>query len=162
MRRNKRTFLATPLIFTLALVIGPAAALAFPAHGGKGFGHPGGAVQMLREHQADLDLTDEQLERLEALQVKQRESMRDQRESFRAQRRALRELLQADQLDRTEAERRIDTIVNQMAKVHRARMSAMLDAREILTPTQRQKLRELRRAKREACKTKCGEAAPVP
>jgi Spy/CpxP family protein refolding chaperone len=41
-------------------------------------------------------------------------------------------------------------------------MSAMLDAREILTPTQRQKLRELRKAKRAACKAKCGEAAPVP
>jgi Spy/CpxP family protein refolding chaperone len=162
MRRNESFFVSLLAALALALLIGPSAALAFPAHGGKGFGHRGGVFQMLQTHRADLDLTDEQVEQLEALQDRQRQSQREQRESFRTEKRALRDLLEADEMDRAAADRRIDTLAEQMAKLHRARMSAMLDAREILTPEQRDKLRELRRAKREAWKDRHGEAPPSP
>jgi Spy/CpxP family protein refolding chaperone len=162
MRRNGRLYLSLLPALALALLMSPAAALAFHGHPGKGFGPHGGVCQMILNHRADLDLTDAQVKQLEALQSNQRESLKAQFESLRADKRALRDLLAADEIDRAEADRRIDSLTEQMAKLHRARMSAMLDAQEILTAEQRTKLRELHRAMRDAYRAGREEAPAQP
>ncbi len=162
MRHNERFFFSLLTALALALLIGPSTAIAFSPHGGKGFGHRGGFFQMLQTHRTDLDLTDEQVAQLEALRDRQHQSLREQRQSLRTEKRALRDLMEADEVNRAEVDKRIDALAEQMAKLHRARMSAMLDAREILTPGQRDKLRDLRRAKRDARKGLYREAPPSP
>ncbi|OGP83707.1 MAG: hypothetical protein A2Y95_03335 [Deltaproteobacteria bacterium RBG_13_65_10] len=125
---------ATP---ALSLSTGrPGKHLRFPAH-------------RMIENRAKLGLTDAQVSKLEGMDQAFQDRTSGLRESMRSQRRELRKLLEDNAVSRAEAERRIDVLSQDVASLHRERMRTFLDAREVLTPPQRQKMGEISKGMRQ-------------
>jgi periplasmic protein CpxP/Spy len=135
------TLPAVTVALVAALISGTPSAPAFP----RGGGHGGASIVL--DNAAALGLSDDQVQRIEALQAKQRDAMAGKRDAMKAQHEALVRLLSADPIDRAAAEQAIDAMAKQMADNQRSRLTARLDLAEILTPDQRESLRALRREK---------------
>lgn len=142
----------TALALALVLMLAEAAPARSPGSSPDGRGRREwgkGPTARILAHRADLGLTDDQVRRLQAAESRSRESLEKRRADLRAERRAFFEGLDAGRIDRAEADRRIDALSRDLAALHRARLQALLEAREILTPGQRTKLRDMRRRWRE-------------
>jgi Spy/CpxP family protein refolding chaperone len=132
------------LVFAVGALLVSTAAVAEARHGGKRGGHKAPLAKML-EHRSELGLTDDQVSRLEAIQSRVQGTLQERRSAVREKRRALHELMQSENVNRSEVDQRIDDLSRDMTELHRLRVHAMLEAREILTPEQRAKLREMKR-----------------
>ncbi|MFQ5458170.1 MAG: Spy/CpxP family protein refolding chaperone [Myxococcota bacterium] len=142
MTRAIRNLLILPLVAALGLVLAAAFTQAFARGGGP---NPAKFVLL---HGADLQLTTDQIARIEALKSGRKEAARSRHENIRAHREALMRLMRREKFDRAEAQKQIDGLVQATSDQRRARLEAMLDLSEILTVAQRGKLREIRRENR--------------
>lgn len=115
---------------------------------GRGFGRGRGfgpEMLLFRERmRRELGLTEEQSKRLHQLGLEARRNSIRRRADLETKRLDLRELLRAEQPDRAA----IDRAVRELAELQAAQMKAGIDlrlgAQEVLTPEQRQQLRQLR------------------
>lgn len=121
------------------------AAMAHPGHGGFGGGHDLqssqewaelAARQMLRK----IDATPEQQAKIDAIIVAAVKDIHPLREQTRAARGDAMKLLGAPTVDRGAAEQLRAQQIALHEKISRRMMQAMLDAAEVLTPPQREKL----------------------
>ena len=103
-----------------------------------------GRAQGMREMARELNLTATQKDRLEDVRDQHRRKAIAMRADLEVARLDMRKLMRADQPDRRAIEAQIDRTSAMRAELQKARMAALLDARAILTPQQREKLKELR------------------
>lgn len=113
--------------------------------GPGGFGNRGGAGFLMNPRvRQELNLTEQQTTKLRDLQVQQQKSALEQRARMQVKQLELRELLRSESPDRAAAER----VINELGDLQKSRMKAQLDQRlafqQVLTPEQRQKLRDWR------------------
>jgi Spy/CpxP family protein refolding chaperone len=94
--------------------------------------------QMLRE----LDLTKEQREKVAELRERAERSAIRLRADLQTSRLDLRRMVRAERADRMAINRQIDRIAQMRAEMEKARVAAMLDIRDLLTPEQRERTRE--------------------
>ncbi len=94
--------------------------------------------QMLRE----LDLTKEQREKVAELRERAERSAIRLRADLQTARLDLRRMVRAERADRMAINRQIDRIAQMRAEMEKARVAAMLDIRDVLTPEQRERARE--------------------
>jgi Spy/CpxP family protein refolding chaperone len=103
-----------------------------------------GRAQGMRELAKELNLTATQRDRLEDVRDQHRRKAIAMRADLEVAMLDMRKLVRADQPDRRAIDAQIDRTSAMRAELQKARMAALLDARAILTPQQREKLRELR------------------
>jgi Spy/CpxP family protein refolding chaperone len=129
----------------LAVLLASAGAMANPGHGGFGGGRDLqssqewaelAARQMLRK----VDATPEQQNKIDAIVVAAVKDVHPLREQARAARRDAMKLLSAPTIDRNAAEQLRAQQITLHEKISKRMMQAMLDAAEVLTPQQREKL----------------------
>lgn len=115
--------------------------------GQRGFRHPGRGMRgmpdiaRLREQ---LGLTDDQVKQLHALRVEGAKNAIRSRADVEVKRLELRELLQADQPDRAAIDRKLRELSDARYTAQKQRIDQRLAMRDILTPEQRSKMKELR------------------
>jgi Spy/CpxP family protein refolding chaperone len=116
--------------------------------GMRGFGHggPGGGMrmmhmQMMAEH---LGLSDAQREKMRDIHERTQRGNIQARADIQIAQMDLHKLLREDHVDRGAVDAQIDKISRLRTEQAHARMAAMLDAREVLTPDQRAKAKEMR------------------
>ena len=97
----------------------------------------------------ELNLTDEQKERLRAIHEAERPNVEAAREDVRAKRRALDEAVTAEPVNRALVDQRTRELGDAQANLLRVTTSVRLKAREVFTPEQRAQLRTLRDERRE-------------
>jgi Spy/CpxP family protein refolding chaperone len=127
----------------LALDVDPADAGAMDgmASGhGRGFGRGAGLGALAKE----LNLSAAQKEKLAAVHDAHRRKAIAMRADLEVAQLDLHKLLRADTPDRRAIDAQIDRTTAMRGELHKARMGALLDARSVLTPQQREKLKELR------------------
>jgi Spy/CpxP family protein refolding chaperone len=90
-----------------------------------------------------LGLQKEQVEKLRSVRLAARKDAIRTRSEIRIKRLELRELMQAGTVDRKAIDQKVTELLDLHGKAVRARVEARLQAREILTPEQREKLRDL-------------------
>ena len=159
MKKHNATRSFSIALATLAILFATPALSLSTGRPGKHLRSP--AHRMI-EHRAKLGLTDAQVSKLEGMDQAFHDRASGLRESMRSQRRELRKLLENDAVSRADAERRIDALSQDVAGLHRERMRALLDAREVLTPPQRQKMREIHKEMRHARRERHGERPEGP
>lgn len=98
-----------------------------------------GPVTLLRMRDA-LELTDEQVSRLESIQAEFEEGTQSHRTGMMASHAAAAEALQGDSPDLDAYQVSLQSAANLMVQLHVAMARAALEAREVLTPDQRQQL----------------------
>ena len=96
-------------------------------------------LEVMRE----LDLTPPQRRRIEAIRDRQQRLAIEQQAKLELARLDLRALLRAETLNRAAVEAKADELARLAGQLRRARLTALLDMREVLTPEQQAKLREL-------------------
>ncbi|MDX9944562.1 MAG: Spy/CpxP family protein refolding chaperone [Azonexus sp.] len=157
---SRQKFFATT---TLALLL-PLSALAFSGQGGKpgmcdgkdgmrgasmhgqGMKHEGMAM-MRGLHR--LDLSEAQQDKIFDIMHAQAPAMREQMKQLRKAEDELRELRTSADFNERKAKQLIERIANQRAEHELARLQAERKVMDVLTPEQRQKLSEMRPAKRD-------------
>lgn len=92
----------------------------------------------------ELNFTPEQRNRLEQLRLQQEKAQIQNRAAVETSHLDLRQLLRAEKPDRAAIEKKITEIGNLQAQQMKARTMAELDLRDLLTPEQREKLKQLR------------------
>jgi len=104
----------------------------------------GRRMQMRRREgmMRELDLTGEQRQKIADLREKQERNAIHARADIQTARLDLRRLMRAEKPDRMAVNRQIDRIAQLEAEQRKARVGLMLDVRGVLTPEQRQKMRE--------------------
>lgn len=144
----------------VALLTGALAAPVFGADRGlmrrEGFrGAPGEGrlLRLLESERAktELGLTEQQSERLRQILVEAQKARLRTRSDLGVRGIELREMLRAEQPDRSAVLKKVQEISDLRAQAMRQNVETLLAAREVLTPEQRQKLRafiEQRRAER--------------
>ena len=112
--------------------------------GGR-MGGPGGMrmmhMQMMAEH---LGLSDAQREKMRDIHERAQRGHIQARADIQIARMDLHKLLREDHVDRGAVDSQIDKISRLRTEQAHAHMAAMLDAREVLTPDQRAKAKEMR------------------
>jgi Spy/CpxP family protein refolding chaperone len=103
-------------------------------------------IERRRELAKQLELSDEQRQRIEAIRDRQQRMGIEQRAKMNIARLDLRTLLRAERLDRQALEAKVDDISRIEAQLRKARLDMLLDMRNVLTPEQQKKLRALRGA----------------
>jgi Spy/CpxP family protein refolding chaperone len=112
--------------------------------GGRGMGPGLGGGMQRGALLEELELTDAQREKLGDLRDAQMRRGIQARADLRIAALDLRKLLIADKPNRVAIDAQIDRIARMQADLHKAQVASMLEARSVLTPEQRQKLRALR------------------
>ncbi len=107
---------------------------------GRGGGH-GRFGPMLA---SELDLTPEQIQKMQASSEAQQRKAIQTRADIQIARLDLRKMMQADKPDAKAIEAQIDRIAGLRAGLEKSRVNAMLEFRATLTPDQQKKLRDLR------------------
>jgi Spy/CpxP family protein refolding chaperone len=115
-------------------------------HGPRGWGMEGRGEGGfgLRARMAELNLSQDQKDRIAAVHDKTARAMIRSRADLQTARLDMRELLRSDNPDERAIDAQIDKIAAIRADMAKARMGARLEVRSILTPEQRSKLREPR------------------
>lgn len=111
---------------------------------GPGFRHGRGPGAGLRAHFRELGVTDQQKDRLEAIHEAQRRRAIEIRKDLQLAELDVRKLVRADTPDRRAIDAQVDRVAALRTELQKSRLNAMLDARGVLTPQQRQKLEQLR------------------
>jgi len=149
MKRETRTvrdsLFRAVLVFALGALLFSTAAVAEARHGGGKWGERKAPLARLLEHRTELGLTESQVNRLEAIQNQVQANLGERQSAVRDKRRALHDLMESENVNRSEIDRHIDDLSRDMTEMQRIRVHAMLDAREVLSAEQRAKLREMRR-----------------
>lgn len=120
--------------------------------GGRHFGHRGGPppIEKLLEKHADQlgldEATQAQITQLVEASRSQREVLR---EASQREREVLRELLAADTPNTDAVMEQIDVLGSLRTSLRKERLRSWLEVRALLTPEQRQQLREMRSERRE-------------
>lgn len=118
-----------------------ASALAPAGEGGKWWKN----ARVVRE----LDLSDAQVERIEAVFLRVRPALIDLRADLEKKRLLQESAMDRPTVDSAEAERRIDDVEQARSKLEKTRAMMYLEIRQVLTPDQRRKARELLEERRE-------------
>lgn len=92
----------------------------------------------------ELNLTDAQREKIDAIKDRQKRAAIDQRAKLDVARLDLKALLRADKTDRGAVNSKIDDIARLQAQMRKDQVASMLDVRAVLTPEQQKKLRSMR------------------
>lgn len=109
---------------------------------GHGMGMGRGMGMGMRQNWADqLDLTDAQKDQMRELRFKHQKEMIKQRADLRVARLELQELIRSD-ADRGTINSKIDEIGKLETSMEKARVANRLDMRSILTPEQREKIKD--------------------
>lgn len=111
-------------------------------------GMAGGPAMILRLEES-LELTDDQVERLEAIRESARSGMRQHMMQGMQSMQAAQELLAGDSPDLDAYEERLREAANHMVLAHTAMAGATVEARGLLTPEQRERLALARRMMQE-------------
>ena len=93
---------------------------------------------------AELDLTEQQKDRIEAIHDKQRRSAIEIRKNLELAQLDMRKLVRADTPDRRAIETQVDRMSGLRAQLQKSQLNSMLDVRGVLTPEQLQKLEQRR------------------
>jgi Spy/CpxP family protein refolding chaperone len=116
-----------------------------PGGPGGRIGGPGGMrmmhMQMMAEH---LGLSEAQREKMRDIHERAQRGHIQARADIQIAQMDLHKLLREDHVDRSAVDSQIDRISRLRTEQAHARMAAMLDAREVLTPEQRAKAKEMR------------------
>ena len=107
-----------------------------------------------------LELTDEQRGKLRSIRERQRDAQVRSESELRIEGIGLQELLEAESPDRAAIDAQIDRIAQQRAAQRKARVGAMLEARQILTAGQRAELKTERDRWRKAMLRHARPASP--
>ena len=126
-------------VLTLGLVSG--VALAKDRHGKYGKGEDGVERHFSLEKLRDLDLSAEQKEKLKALREKSKGDREKNKSAMKETRKAFKDALKSN-ASKEEVKKAYEAMVSQKRAMGEARFDKLLEAREILTPEQRQKLFE--------------------
>lgn len=112
----------------------------------RAFSGPGRGMRMLDRGKLreELGLTDEQIERLRALRFEGAKKKIQMRSQLSLKRLELRELLQADEPSRTAIDRKLREVSDAQHALLKQRIEQRLAMRTVLTPEQRDQLKELR------------------
>jgi len=132
----KRLFAAVVLLCAAS-----AWALAPAGEGGKWWKN----TRVVRE----LDLSDAQVDRIEAIFLRVRPALIDLRADLEKKRLLQESAMDRPTVDAVEAERRIDEVEQARSKLEKTRAMMFLEIRQVLTPEQRRKARELLEERRE-------------
>jgi Spy/CpxP family protein refolding chaperone len=111
--------------------------------GGRGFGRGSGGGLPL-EAMAELNLTDEQREKLSSLREQRMKAAIPIEADLKLAQIDLQKLLRNDTPDKAAVSRQADRISALRANLMKNRLSGMIEARAVLTPEQQKKLKELR------------------
>lgn len=114
---------------------------------GGGPGGHGFFIGMKKE----LGLSDAQVEKLKSIRVRNEKKAIQDRADVEIMELELRELMSEDDVDVKAVDRKIDQIAAQRAKMQKNRIHAMLEAKKVLKPEQREKLKELRGRRMKKC-----------
>jgi len=90
----------------------------------------------------ELGLTDAQVEKLKSMKLERGKRAIKEKANLKTLELELRDLMSKDEIDVKAVDRKIDQIASQRAKIHKAQVHAMLDAKKVLTPEQKKKLKE--------------------
>ena len=112
-----------------------------------GSGYDGGWTR--GEMAKTLKLTDDQKNKIDALTDKQRRASIQARADLELAQMDMAKLMRADNPDRSAIEAQIDKMSNQRAQMRKAQVRTMLDVRDVLTPQQRQLLKDQREKMRD-------------
>lgn len=93
--------------------------------------------------------------RIRQVFIQTRAEAKPLRQRLRTERRALRRLLRADNATEAAVLAQADKLGALKLQLKKIRLKAMLRVRQLLTPAQRQKLRELRRSRHRAVRAAC-------
>ena len=120
-----------------------------PSHpggnGGFGFGRMGRRFGMMARRQEllkDLDLSHDQMKEIMDIRDQQQRRAVDQRAKIQVAALDLRKMMRASRPDRDDIEHQIDVIARLRAELRKSQVDALLDMREVLTPEQREKVRD--------------------
>jgi Spy/CpxP family protein refolding chaperone len=102
--------------------------------GGKGF-------NPLSKLSGNLALTPDQQQKIESIKTQAKSQIEPKREQLVAAKKTLRELMSANELDRSKVEAAHDQLQSQKAAIEKIRFNSMLSIRTILTPEQRASLK---------------------
>ena len=97
----------------------------------------------------ELDLSDVQVDRIEAIFLRVRPALIDLRADLEKKRLLQESAMDRPTVDSAEAERRIDEVEQARSKLEKARAMMFLEIRQVLTPEQRRKARSLLEERRE-------------
>lgn len=97
----------------------------------------------------ELDLSEAQVDRIEAIFLRVRPALIDLRADLEKKRLLQESAMDRPTVDSAEAERRIDEVEQARSKLEKARAMMFLEIRQVLTPDQRRKARELLEERRE-------------
>ncbi|RIL04589.1 MAG: hypothetical protein DCC71_13655, partial [Proteobacteria bacterium] len=96
--------------------------------------------RLLDRHASELELTDEQRDRVSAIAERARETEAPLRDGLRARRDELHALLRTDAPDTDAVLAQADRVGEAETALHKQRLRTLLEVRAILTPEQREKL----------------------
>ena len=97
----------------------------------------------------ELDLSDAQVDRIEAIFLRVRPALIDLRADLEKKRLLQESAMDRPTVDSAEAERQIDEVEQARSKLEKARAMMFLEIRQVLTPEQRRKARSLLEERRE-------------
>ena len=125
---------------------------------GSGGGGRGGEFRMgarLEMMAKELQLDKRTRKQIESIFVQTRAEARAMKQRIRPLKRSMKELLFQDNANEAEIMARIDEIGALRTKLRKLRVKTLLRVRQLLTPAQRAKLRNMRQQKREVIKRNC-------
>ena len=91
-----------------------------------------------------LGLTDDQVSRLHSIALGVEKARIQDRADLELRHLELRELMRADNTNRDTILQKLDQVITLEGKMHRTRVEALLSARDVLTPEQREKMKTFR------------------
>ena len=120
-----------------------------PRHGGRhGRMHGGEPGMRFQKHLADLDLSADQKKKIDAIFADAKKNREGNRGDLREEYKKLHELLEQDKPDTKAVNAQVDKIGEMKTEHHKAMLKTLLAVRAELTPAQREKLKEMKKAKR--------------
>ena len=139
------TSVVRALLLTLALAV-----VAAPGRADEHW--PGGGMHKGKFWKRDkvrdrLQLTDDEIDRLEDILARNREWLEDMKADVKKKRAALDALLTDDRTDEATILAQVDKIEHARAKLGKARVAMLLEMRRVLTPEQQRQLSQLRKHK---------------